>query len=738
MIPQAPRRSPVYTGTGVLADYDFTFRVYDTADVAVTVVSPGGTESVWAEGADYAVALNADQSSFPGGTITPLVALASGYQLVITGAAPYSQLVQFLAGGRYNASIHEMAIDLLAIQIQQLLEAMDRAVRFPVTDSGGGELPTQAERSLMFLAFDENGAPIAASGTATGDSQTMTFQQAGDGAVLRNIQSKGREIVTPEDFGAVGDGVTDDTSAFDAMDTYLLSVGGGEIRAKKSYNIPGGFNIGASNVLLDGCGTGEIHCAGLIDDAIKSESTENITVQNLAVYIPRANLRNPGKFCFLFNACDFVTVRGCRTDGGTVGIWTINCNDVLVEGNHINTTKADGIHFGHGSNRCKAIGNTIIDPGDDALSTSYYTGYDRPSDIVFANNVVQGGHWGFGAAAYSADRVTIVGNIFHNIALGGVVATVNEDGTACTNLVVSGNNISGSNLAEEQPNDYWDGTDPGLNIPVTSDAHKACIAVGGIDVLIEGNKIHNVSSFPGGDPRIGVYLGGGERISVSNNFLTSVNGDGIHCGIETLGELCIDRNTFENVVNVAIRCTTTVNTSLSICGNTQGYGAVGAEPYMIVLSGTGSVLAMINNNNSSGGRGIQSDNLNPQEIRYNNTAGKKSFAAFVPAVTAEAGALTAYTVNSAKYSIVEEIVHVQYDVTIPTNGTGATSLRFGLPATAAGRVFTLAGREDNLTGAMLQGVIEGGGSVISVRKYDNSYPGADNARIVISGFYEKA
>lgn len=47
-------------------------------------------------------------------------------------------------------------------------------------------------------------------------SSTVGFLQSGTGAVTRTVQAKERDVVSVKDFGAVGDGVTDDTAAFTA------------------------------------------------------------------------------------------------------------------------------------------------------------------------------------------------------------------------------------------------------------------------------------------------------------------------------------------------------------------------------------------------------------------------------------------------------------------------------------------------------------------------------------------
>lgn len=226
MIPFTSRRSPVYTGTGTTASFDFAFKVFDRADVSVKVTDTNFVESTLGLDTDYTVSLNADQDNYPGGSVNLTAGdLATGKTLVIVGDQDYSQTTQLPSGGAYNAAVMEKALDRQTIMSQQLLEIVGRTLQYPYADTAIGSLPPAGDRASKFLAFDATGKPIVASGTGA-DTALRTDLAAPTGgslsgfladvveAVARTMLAKVREgWLTPEDCGAKGNGVDDDDAA---------------------------------------------------------------------------------------------------------------------------------------------------------------------------------------------------------------------------------------------------------------------------------------------------------------------------------------------------------------------------------------------------------------------------------------------------------------------------------------------------------------------------------------------
>jgi hypothetical protein len=76
-------------------------------------------------------------------------------------------------------------------------------------------------------------------------SEQVTFLAAGAGATQRTALEKFRDVVSVKDFGAVGDGVADDTAAFQAAWSAIQSTGG-------TIVIPAGVYLLNSPWLIDG------------------------------------------------------------------------------------------------------------------------------------------------------------------------------------------------------------------------------------------------------------------------------------------------------------------------------------------------------------------------------------------------------------------------------------------------------------------------------------------------------
>lgn len=176
-----------YIGAGTTATFPFTFKVFSASDIEVVqVVVSTGAQTTLTLTTDYTVALNGNQNTNPGGSIT-LVAgnLATGTNLVITSNVLNLQPTDLTNQGGFYPEVINDSLDRATIQIQQLNDTAQNAVHAPVTDGAlTMTLPSAGIRANKFLAFGATGLPVASDGTTTpaitsGGDITLTANDAG-------------------------------------------------------------------------------------------------------------------------------------------------------------------------------------------------------------------------------------------------------------------------------------------------------------------------------------------------------------------------------------------------------------------------------------------------------------------------------------------------------------------------------------------------------------------------------
>jgi hypothetical protein len=90
-----------------------------------------------------------------------------------------------------------------------------------------------------------------------GNANNINYNEGSTGAVDRTVQNKLQESVSVKDFGAVGDGVTDDTAAIQAAVDYISTNGGRLYFPSGKFLISTTITIEKSGVWLEGSGSAD-------------------------------------------------------------------------------------------------------------------------------------------------------------------------------------------------------------------------------------------------------------------------------------------------------------------------------------------------------------------------------------------------------------------------------------------------------------------------------------------------
>ena len=223
-IPSTTRKAGPFTGNSSTTSFPFTFKVFTTADVKVTVNDANGAETVLILDSGYSVTLNSDQESTPGGTVTYPISgspLATGLKLTITGDISYAQGTDIPTGGDFNPTVLENALDSLSMQIQQIDEAVSRAAVVPVTSPAdaaelSADIALLAGNITKLTTVYENIADVVTVADdlneATSEINTVAVDIANVNAVGANISNVNAVAGNATNINAVAGNATNITA----------------------------------------------------------------------------------------------------------------------------------------------------------------------------------------------------------------------------------------------------------------------------------------------------------------------------------------------------------------------------------------------------------------------------------------------------------------------------------------------------------------------------------------------
>lgn len=199
-----------YLGTGSVGPFAFLFKIFQASDILVATQDTTGNITVLNYPTDYSLAGIGDAA---GGSVTLTTALATSWALAIVRNSAAVQTANLQNQGTFFQKAYENALDYQTIALQTQGDAVSRSMQLPVTIAPGTVstvLPAPQPGQSLIWSGDgtelQNGTP-SGSVAAPGGGRTV----GNPTAYLSNNAN-----FNVLDFGAKGDGVTDDWAAFEA------------------------------------------------------------------------------------------------------------------------------------------------------------------------------------------------------------------------------------------------------------------------------------------------------------------------------------------------------------------------------------------------------------------------------------------------------------------------------------------------------------------------------------------
>lgn len=366
--------------------------------------------------------------------------------------------------------------------------------------------------------------------TVRSDIIADDYQQIKTGNGTLDISAANMKYTTPQHFGAVGDGTTDDAAAFSDM---MSSIGSNGF----TVYIPAGtpFLVGSeiacpSKVTIRGDGP-EVAEIKIDDnytnnsDLFDFTSKTDITISGLFL---DGNLANQGivdtsdneQRALYFDQCSRINISNCYfKDWGKDGIYFRgNCANAVVSNCVFDNTRRAGIvvisatqlqiannSFVNGTAQTNVVHNNGIHLEPNS-SAHHFKGMTITGNTF---KDMQGGFFAYTSTAYNPDQYGIVvnSNSFYNITKRGACVINNTDG-----IDFVGNTFYGcGNDADGEAYYYNGGAISIFKAPYTNISNNKFHACGGhFSTVYVGTNCHNVTISANkfyNDERRAIYLG---------------------------------------------------------------------------------------------------------------------------------------------------------------------------------------------------------------------------------------
>ena len=237
-----------YTVTAGVLNYNIPFPIYESGDVLVVWSdnNEGFDEHTLILGSDYGVTIN---SAGDGGTVTlKSDRVPIGAILAVVSNIPETQELSLSHTAEVDTKSTEKELDRQVQMIQQLSDAVNRCVKVGVTS---GLTPDEMLKAV-FKVYHDILESLAETGSITGAIPVV----ATGTTEPRPLKDRFADIINIKDFGAKGDGVTDDTEAIQAAIHTASLRGGGEVKVPEGIYIISDTLIVPDNIILVGNGVG--------------------------------------------------------------------------------------------------------------------------------------------------------------------------------------------------------------------------------------------------------------------------------------------------------------------------------------------------------------------------------------------------------------------------------------------------------------------------------------------------